>query len=58
MKVSRNFVVMVGIICITAIEVTALLTGLDGQLFLSSIAGISGLVGYMYGKSRREQDDG
>lgn len=48
----------VGIVCLTAIEVSALLTHTDGQ-YLSVIVGgisaiMSGIIGYGAGKSKAE----
>lgn len=43
-------VVVVAIVCITLLEVVALLKGIDGQLFASVIAGITALVGYLFGQ--------
>jgi len=41
---------VVGVICITAMEITALLKGIDGHLFSTSLASVTGLVGYLFGR--------
>jgi len=38
------------VICITIIELMALYSGIDGQLLISVLATLSGIVGYFFGK--------
>jgi len=45
----------IAIICITILEIMAMLCGIDGQLFLSTLAALSGVIGYFFGKKRGEE---
>jgi len=47
-----SVVAVVGILSLTAIEIVALLKGFDGQLFLTSVGAIFGIVGYVFGRKR------
>jgi len=50
----KNAVVSVGIVCLTALGITALLNGIDGTI-LTAISGTIGtVIGYMFGRSRSE----
>jgi len=51
MKQEKVLVLITAIVCISLLEAMALWKGIDGQLFASVIAGITALVGYMFGKS-------
>ena len=44
--------VVVAMICITVLEVIALLKGIDGTLLSTVVAIIAGLAGYKYGKNK------
>ncbi|RLG53783.1 MAG: hypothetical protein DRN95_09210 [Candidatus Hydrothermarchaeota archaeon] len=46
----------IAIICITILEIMAMLCGIDGQLFLSTLAALSGVIGYFFGKKRGEEN--
>lgn len=46
--------VIIAILCITALEITAMLCGVDGAVFGIAIAAISGLGGYQIHKKRTE----
>jgi len=45
------------IVSIAVIEAIALLKGLDGQIFLSTVGTIFGIVGYIIGKKKVKKDD-
>ncbi len=44
--------VIVAMVCITILEVIALLKGIDGALFSTVIAVLAGLAGYKYGERK------
>jgi len=44
--------VIVAMVCITALEIVALLKGIDGALLSTVIAVLAGLAGYKYGKGK------
>jgi len=46
----------IAIICITILEIMAMLCGIDGQLFLSTLACLSGVLGYFFGKKKGEEN--
>jgi len=46
----KDMKIQIAMLCITMIEICALFKGLDGQLFLTSLAAIAGLGGYSIGK--------
>jgi len=46
----ETFLCSLVVVCITILEVVALYVGIDGQLFLSSLAGLSGVLGFFFGK--------
>lgn len=48
---------MVGILCITALELHALNMGIDGQLFGLVIATIGGIVGYTIALNKNNKDN-
>lgn len=47
---------IVAILCITALEVTAILCGVNGAVFGIAIAAISGLGGYEIHKQRAKKE--
>lgn len=49
MELSKNELSAISILCITAIEVVALVAGIDGALFGIVIAAIAGLGGFTVG---------
>ena len=53
MNVERMVKSIVAISCLTTLEMTALLTGTDGALFLPVVAAIAGLAGYELGKKQK-----
>jgi len=46
----KTIACITGVICITILEAIALAKGIDGQIFATTLATITGLVGYMFGK--------
>ena len=50
MKEDKTFVKMTAILALAILESTALLVGLDGQIFTVVVAAIAGLAGYEIGK--------
>jgi len=46
----------IAIICITLLEIMAMFMGIDGQLFLSTLAALSGVIGYFFGKKKGEEN--
>jgi|GEM_PF-2589368 len=46
----QTLVALLGIIALLIIESIALMKGFDGQLFLTTIGAIFGIVGYAFGK--------
>ena len=46
---------ILAIICITALEIVALIKDIDGVLLAASIAAIAGLGGYQIGYRRRKK---
>jgi len=46
--------VIVAMVCITALEIVALLKGIDGALLSTVIAVLAGLAGYKFGKVQEE----
>jgi len=51
MRRDKTAILITAIVCISLLEAMALWKGIDGQLFASVIAGITALVGYMFGKT-------
>jgi len=49
MKVDKNEVCMLGIVCVTILEASALISGHDGQFFGVVVAAVSGMVGLAFG---------
>jgi len=45
----RNTVLAFAIACLTALEIVALVEGVDGQLFATVISAIGAMVGYLFG---------
>lgn len=54
-EVKEILPVLTAIFSIAVLEAIALLKGIDGGIFMTSIAAISGLGGYAFGKKRRER---
>ena len=52
----KTVIAAAGIICLTILEVAAIMKGLDGTLFASVISGITLIVGYVYGVSKTSSD--
>ncbi len=50
MKPSRFKVIIVAIVCITAIEITALLAGFNGLAFTTAVAAVASLAGWTTAK--------
>ena len=46
----RFYGLVITAVCITVIEVVALIQKLDGQLFLSSLSALVGIFGYFLGR--------
>lgn len=44
--------VIVAMVCIAALEIVALLKGIDGAMLSTVVAIIAGLAGYKYGKEK------
>ena len=55
MQGDNKVVVIVAMVCITALEAIALLKGIDGTLLSTVIAVLAGLVGYKYGRAQETQ---
>lgn len=49
----ENIVAIVAILALALVEIVALIRGLDGQLFLTSIGAIFGIVGYSFGRRKK-----
>lgn len=47
----------IAMICLTAIEIVALLSGYNGQVQIMSMTAIAGLAGFAYGKSKKDKGD-
>lgn len=47
-------VIVIGIGCITLLEVIALYKGLNGQIFSAVVGSIAVLVGYMFGRKEKQ----
>jgi hypothetical protein len=47
--------VTVAVVCITFLEALALLKGIDGQVFSIAVGAIAALVGYLFGKSGKQE---
>lgn len=50
---SNYVTICVAIICITILEGMALWRGIDGSVFMTSIAAISGLGGYAFARRKK-----
>lgn len=46
---AKYIVALVGIVCITAINCTGLVMGLDGQLTMAALTVIGGIIGAIFG---------
>jgi len=46
----RTFLTVIAMICITILEIMAVLRGIDGQLFATVISILAGLGGYHIGR--------
>ncbi len=51
----ETFLCGLAIVCITILEIWAMYCGIDGQLFLTSLATLSGVLGYFFGKKREKE---
>lgn len=45
----KLLVVVIAICCVTLLEAIALIKGVDGQLFATVVAAISGMIGFLFG---------
>jgi len=60
MKAQSGWVVIVGIVCVTALEITAITSGMNGATFGTALAAITGLVGYsarLFQEKRKESKE-
>jgi hypothetical protein len=46
---AQCMIIVLGIVCITALEITAMITGIDGKAFGIVVAAIAGIVGGVAG---------
>lgn len=51
--INKYMTVCIAIVCITLLETVALWRGINGSVFMTSIAAISGLGGYAFGKRKQ-----
>jgi len=51
----KNLVLVIAILCLTILEIVALLMRVDGQLFATVISAIGAMVGYLFGKGTEKK---
>lgn len=50
---NKTLVAMAGVVCITLIEVAALFNKINGTYLSLAVGGITTIIGYVYGVSKR-----
>ena len=52
---TQAVVIVMGIVCVTIIEATALYCGVDGTMLAAAIGGICAMVGYAFGQFLKKE---
>ena len=46
----KNTIIAIGIISITTLQIVALINKIDGQIYITVVTALTGLLGYLIGK--------